>query len=95
MAELADAADSKSAEVHPSWGFDPPSRHHLNVRSNVEVFRKQAIEVFAEEIPLSVNIIGVAFPAIGETSLFQHRAIRVARLEVPKRRRPFAYLSTV
>src|SRR5215467_5436259 len=28
MAELADAADSKSAEVHPSWGFDPPSRHH-------------------------------------------------------------------
>jgi len=44
---------------------------------------------------LSVNIIGVAFPAIGETSLFQHRAIRVARLEVPKRRRPFAYLSTV
>ena len=30
MAELADAADSKSAEVHPSWGFDPPSRHHLS-----------------------------------------------------------------
>src|SRR5579884_2528305 len=30
MAELADAADSKSAEVHPSWGFDPPSRHHPN-----------------------------------------------------------------
>ena len=29
MAELADAADSKSAEVHPSWGFDPPSRHHI------------------------------------------------------------------
>ena len=28
MAELADAADSKSAEVYPSWGFDPPSRHH-------------------------------------------------------------------
>ena len=27
MAELADAADSKSAEVHPSWGFDSPSRH--------------------------------------------------------------------
>src|SRR6185312_12327467 len=33
MAELADAADSKSAEVHPSWGFDPPSRHHLNATS--------------------------------------------------------------
>src|SRR5215831_18225805 len=30
MAELADAADSKSAEVHPSWGFNSPSRHHLN-----------------------------------------------------------------
>ncbi len=29
MAELADAADSKSAEVHPSWGFDPPSRHQF------------------------------------------------------------------
>ena len=29
MAELADAADSKSAEVHPSWGFDPPSRHQI------------------------------------------------------------------
>src|SRR5262245_43378540 len=28
MAELADAADSKSAEVHPSWGFNSPSRHH-------------------------------------------------------------------
>ncbi len=27
MAELADAADSKSAEGHPSWGFDSPSRH--------------------------------------------------------------------
>ena len=27
MAELADAADSKSAEVHPSWGFNsPPGR---------------------------------------------------------------------
>ena len=30
MAELADAADSKSAEVYPSWGFDPPSRHQPN-----------------------------------------------------------------
>ena len=30
MAELADAADSKSAEVHPSWGFNSPSRHHPN-----------------------------------------------------------------
>ena len=29
MAELADAADSKSAEVHPSWGFNSPSRHQL------------------------------------------------------------------
>ena len=30
MAELADAADSKSAEVHPSWGFNSPSRHQPN-----------------------------------------------------------------
>src|SRR5215813_12476557 len=29
MAELADAADSKSAEVHPSWGFNSPSRHQF------------------------------------------------------------------
>ena len=31
MAELADAADSKSAEVHPSWGFNSPSRHHRSL----------------------------------------------------------------
>src|SRR5215469_9561355 len=31
MAELADAADSKSAEVHPSWGFNSPSRHHMQL----------------------------------------------------------------
>src|SRR5271166_5208494 len=30
-----DESDSKSAEVHPSWGFDPPSRHQVNSsRSN-------------------------------------------------------------
>ena len=34
MAELADAADSKSAEVHPSWGFDPPSRHQPKFLKN-------------------------------------------------------------
>ena len=28
MAELADAPDSKSGEVHSSCGFDPRSRHH-------------------------------------------------------------------
>ena len=28
MAELADAADSKSADLHWSWGFNSPSRHH-------------------------------------------------------------------
>ena len=33
MAELADAADSKSADGK-SWGFDPPSRHHNNSRIN-------------------------------------------------------------
>src|SRR5437016_13660060 len=32
MAELADAAGSKSAEVHPSWGFDSPSRLAFIVR---------------------------------------------------------------
>src|SRR5947209_3278183 len=38
MAELADAADSKSAEVHPSWGFNSPSRHQnqLQPRGNYE-----------------------------------------------------------
>src|SRR5262245_8132164 len=34
MAELADAADSKSAEVHPSWGFNSPSRHQRAVCSD-------------------------------------------------------------
>ena len=29
MAKLADALDSKSSEVHPSWGFDSPLRHHV------------------------------------------------------------------
>src|SRR5260370_17732519 len=29
MAELADGADSKSAEVPPSWGFNSPSRHQF------------------------------------------------------------------
>ena len=37
MAELADAADSKSAEVHPSWGFNSPSRHQTNSYANNEV----------------------------------------------------------
>ena len=39
MAELADAADSKSADLHWSWGFNSPSRHHLNLR-NQRCYRK-------------------------------------------------------
>src|SRR5262249_20166321 len=41
MAELADAADSKSAEVHPSWGFNSPSRHQqpLKMMASIEVLR--------------------------------------------------------
>ena len=35
MAELADAADSKSAEVHPSWGFNSPSRHQISSKDLV------------------------------------------------------------
>src|SRR6185312_12891846 len=53
MAELADAADSKSAEVHPSWGFDPPSRHHSNATLDLEGLES----LFAENIPLSFNKI--------------------------------------
>ena len=37
MAELADAADSKSAEVHPSWGFNSPSRHQTNSQMGNEL----------------------------------------------------------
>ena len=50
MAELADAADSKSAEVHPSWGFDSPSRHQLNVRHYLGIL-KEVTGAFAEQIP--------------------------------------------
>src|SRR5215813_10242020 len=41
MAELADAADSKSAEVHPSWGFNSPSRHQRLLHNvySIEVLR--------------------------------------------------------
>ena len=31
MAELADAADSKSAAGHPAWGFNSPLQHQLSV----------------------------------------------------------------
>ena len=31
MAELADAADSKSADSEESWGFNSPSRHQLSI----------------------------------------------------------------
>src|SRR5207302_1699795 len=49
MAELADAADSKSAEVHPSWGFNSPFRHQRHLEGtfylhrydrNKEIWRK-------------------------------------------------------
>ena len=60
MAELADAADSKSAEVHPSWGFDPPSRHHSNAR----FLQKSLKPFFPENIPLAFNNIG-SFVRIG------------------------------
>lgn len=30
MAELADASDLKSEALNGAWGFDSPSRHHLN-----------------------------------------------------------------
>ena len=36
MAELADAADSKSADRR-SWGFDSPSRHQQNKELKIEL----------------------------------------------------------
>ncbi len=30
---MEDAADSKSAEVYPSWGFESPLRHQLDYRA--------------------------------------------------------------
>ena len=38
MAELADAPDSKSGEVHPSCGFDPHSRYQ-NLKITFVVFK--------------------------------------------------------
>ena len=49
MAELADAADSKSAEVHPSWGFNSPSRH----QTFEFIFNDLAVSVFLTERPSS------------------------------------------
>jgi hypothetical protein len=40
MAKLADAADSKSAEVHPSWGFNSPSRHQAIPTERKDLDRK-------------------------------------------------------
>jgi hypothetical protein len=45
MAELADAADSKSAEVYPSWGFDPPSRHQAEPPSEASSEASQSQEM--------------------------------------------------
>ena len=30
---MEDAADSKSAEVYPSWGFESPLRHQVELRT--------------------------------------------------------------
>src|SRR5450759_1755451 len=42
MAELADAADSKSAGAKASWGFDSPSRHQLNQKSKYDRQKAEA-----------------------------------------------------
>ena len=48
MAESADAADSKSAEVHPSWGFNSPSRHHIQNLTVSAASTGQPFAIFQE-----------------------------------------------
>ena len=50
MAKSADAADLKSAEVYPSWGFKSPSGHHeklsrmqMPLRSEVPTFARSLV----------------------------------------------------
>ena len=38
--------DSKSAEVHPSWGFDPPSRHQPKASFSAAILISAAKGVF-------------------------------------------------
>jgi hypothetical protein len=57
MAELADAADSKSAEVYPSWGFDPPSRHHSALKT-ILIDLTLARAAFARLLALGPNYDG-------------------------------------
>ena len=33
---MEDAADSKSAEVYPSWGFESPLRHQSTIARNLQ-----------------------------------------------------------
>ena len=43
MAELADAADLKSADGKPSWEFEPPSRHVNPTSSSPSRFNKRTV----------------------------------------------------
>ena len=45
MAKLADAADLKSAEVYPSWGFKSPSGHQAKIKTN------EATKLKAAQVP--------------------------------------------
>ena len=60
MAELADAADSKSAEVHPSWGFNSPSRHHTHPRDQLSFSRYPIHRHIVVSLP---QVLRLAFPA--------------------------------
>ena len=69
MAELADAADSKSAEVHPSWGFDPPSRHQYLIvcHSDINYVRGffATLEIF---LILLVSVLGSVGTSMSSTA---------------------------
>ena len=43
---MADAADSKSAEDNPSWGFDPPLRHQILFLTLVNISKLKNIAGF-------------------------------------------------
>ena len=85
MAELADAADSKSAEVYPSWGFDPPSRH----QSFLQFKEPPTVQEYLLRIPMDSQLhrptwktllaFAIIYFVWGSTFL----AIRVGVHEVP------------
>jgi hypothetical protein len=74
MAELADAADSKSAEVHPSWGFNSPSRHQLSILCRFAPNRRRLFFLFSAILRLGQaarRVVGLAADSLLLSRSFQ------------------------